>query len=176
MKRTKIQKVKNRDEPIWVIHTYVEMSQGNSLYSCFKQTKKLFFLLQNKKTGGQNQSCLGFGTSGRGKRWGKSVGGWIRCKCCVQMNVNGKMRPVETIPGMRGEVKWKDGGSKFKTRILYCKNFCKCHNVPLRQHNNQKKKKLNRYKLAVSQKDSRWSSSAEICYNTTKAMLGEHPE
>jgi hypothetical protein len=44
------------------------------------------------------------------------------------MYENGKMRPVETIPGIgEGEVKENDGGG-------YCKNFCKCHNVP--QYNN----------------------------------------
>jgi hypothetical protein len=30
----------------------------------------------------------------------KKVGAWIWCKYCVHMYVNGKMRPVETIPGM----------------------------------------------------------------------------
>jgi hypothetical protein len=31
---------------------------------------------------------------------GKGVGGCIKCKYCVCMYVNGKMIPVETIPGM----------------------------------------------------------------------------
>jgi hypothetical protein len=45
------------------------------------------------------------------------------------MYENGKMRPVETIPGMgKGEIKENDGGMN-STR-MYCKNFCKCHNVP----------------------------------------------
>jgi hypothetical protein len=38
---------------------------------------------------------------GGGRRWGKAVGGLIWCKYCVHMYVNGKMIPVETIPGMR---------------------------------------------------------------------------
>jgi hypothetical protein len=49
-------------------------------------------------------------------------------KYCALIYENGKMRPVETVPGMGGEgVKENDGGSKFN---LYCKHFCKCHNVP----------------------------------------------
>jgi hypothetical protein len=36
------------------------------------------------------------------RRWGKCVGGRICCKYCVHMYVNGKMRPVETIPGLGG--------------------------------------------------------------------------
>jgi hypothetical protein len=44
------------------------------------------------------------------------------------MYVNGKMRPVETVPGMRGEgIKENDGG--VNSTMIYCKNFCKCHNV-----------------------------------------------
>jgi hypothetical protein len=42
------------------------------------------------------------------------------------MYENGKMKPVETVPGMGGrEIKENDGGVN-----LICKNFCKCHNVP----------------------------------------------
>jgi hypothetical protein len=43
------------------------------------------------------------------------------------------MRAVETIPGMEGEgIKENDGGGEFKYDIFdICKNFCKCHNVPL---------------------------------------------
>jgi hypothetical protein len=42
------------DEPIQVIiHTHMEMSQGNSLYSHLKQTKCHFFLLlQSQRTEG----------------------------------------------------------------------------------------------------------------------------
>jgi hypothetical protein len=32
-------------------------------------------------------------------RWRKGVGGQIWCKYCVHRYENGKMRPVETIPG-----------------------------------------------------------------------------
>jgi hypothetical protein len=46
------------------------------------------------------------------------------------MYENGKMRPVETIPGrgIGGEgIKENDGG--VNSTVKYCKNFCKCHNV-----------------------------------------------
>jgi hypothetical protein len=66
------------DEPVSVIiHTYMEMSQRNSLFSYLKQVKISFFsffLLQNQRTGGQNRSCGRggwVGTSGRGKMVGK---------------------------------------------------------------------------------------------------------
>jgi hypothetical protein len=43
------------------------------------------------------------------------------------MYVNGKMRLIETISGMGGE------GTKYSGMIylIYCQNFCKCHNIPL---------------------------------------------
>jgi hypothetical protein len=45
------------------------------------------------------------------------------------MYENGKMRPVETVLRMGGEgIKKNDGGINL-TKI-YCKHFCKCHNVP----------------------------------------------
>jgi hypothetical protein len=49
------------------------------------------------------------------------------------MYVNGKMRPVETVPGMGGQgIKENDGGVNSSTiYLIYCKNFYKCHNVPL---------------------------------------------
>jgi hypothetical protein len=41
------------------------------------------------------------------------------------MYENGKMRPIETIPGMgAGRIKENDGRGE-----LYCKNFCECNNV-----------------------------------------------
>jgi hypothetical protein len=49
------------------------------------------------------------------RRWGKGVGGLIQCKYCANMYVNGKMRPVEMIPGMGGgAIKENGGGGKFK--------------------------------------------------------------
>jgi hypothetical protein len=48
------------------------------------------------------------------------------------MYENGKMRPVETIPRMgRGRIKENDRG--VNSTMMYYKNFCKCHNVPLVQ-------------------------------------------
>jgi hypothetical protein len=48
------------------------------------------------------------------------------------MYVNGKMRLVETIPGMgRRGINKDDVGSN--STMIYCKNFCKCHNVPSAQ-------------------------------------------
>jgi hypothetical protein len=72
------------------------------------------------------------GTVGEGRRWGKGVGGKIMCKYCVHMYVNGKMMPVKLFQewGER-KIKENDGGGEFKYSILiYCKNICKCHNVP----------------------------------------------
>jgi hypothetical protein len=50
------------------------------------------------------------------------------------MYVNGKMISVITIPGMgvkRGEMKENGGGvNSSMIHLIYCKNFCKCHNVP----------------------------------------------
>jgi hypothetical protein len=43
-------------------------------------------------------------TSGRGEVWGESIRGWIWYQYCVHMYENGKMKPVETIPGIgRGD-------------------------------------------------------------------------
>jgi hypothetical protein len=52
-------KEKNKgDEPIRVIiHVYIEISQGNSLYSYLNQTKMSFFF-QKQRIGRQNRSCL----------------------------------------------------------------------------------------------------------------------
>jgi hypothetical protein len=44
------------------------------------------------------------------------------------MYENGKMRHVETIPGIEGEGTKKNGSYNIST-TLYYKNFCKCHNV-----------------------------------------------
>jgi hypothetical protein len=57
------------------------------------------------------------------------------------MYTNGKMRPVETISGMREGGKMENSGEgEFKYDIFYtlCKNFCKFHNYTSTQHNNNK--------------------------------------
>jgi hypothetical protein len=43
------------------------------------------------------------------------------------MCINGKMRPVESIPGMGGELKESDG--EVNSTMIYCKKFCKYPNV-----------------------------------------------
>jgi hypothetical protein len=44
------------------------------------------------------------------------------------MYENGKVRPVETIPGMGGgEI--KENGREVNSTMTYCKNFLKCCNV-----------------------------------------------
>jgi hypothetical protein len=48
------------------------------------------------------------------------------------MNVHGKMISVETIPEMGGGGIMENGGSG-DSNMIYCKNFCKCHNMPLSQ-------------------------------------------
>jgi hypothetical protein len=48
------------------------------------------------------------------------------------MYVNGKMRYDEPIPGMgEGEIRRMMEG--VNSTMIYCKNFCKCHNVLLAQ-------------------------------------------
>jgi hypothetical protein len=47
------------------------------------------------------------------------------------MYANGKMISVKTVPGM-GRMKKNSGeGMNSSTKyLIYCKNFCKCHNIP----------------------------------------------
>jgi hypothetical protein len=48
------------------------------------------------------------------------------------MYVNGEMISIETVPGMgEGGMKENGGGGNSSVKyLIYCKNFCKCHNVP----------------------------------------------
>jgi hypothetical protein len=50
------------------------------------------------------------------------------------MYVNEKMRPVETIPGMGGKKeglrRMVEGVNSSMIYLIYCKNLCKCHNIP----------------------------------------------
>jgi hypothetical protein len=63
------------------------------------------------------------------------------------MYENGKMRSAETIPGMgRRGIKENDGG--VTSTMIYCKNFCKCHNVPPSTRIIKKRKKKKRRKLS----------------------------
>jgi hypothetical protein len=72
------------DKPIRIIiHTCMEMSQGNSLYSYLYLKPKchvfhfLFFLLQNQRKGGHKSCPAGrTGTSGKGEvlgKWGRRM-------------------------------------------------------------------------------------------------------
>jgi hypothetical protein len=46
------------------------------------------------------------------------------------MHVNGKIRPIETIPEMRGKKgEMMEGVNSTMIYLIYCKNFCKCHNA-----------------------------------------------
>jgi hypothetical protein len=45
------------------------------------------------------------------------------------MYVNGKMIVVETIPGIGGGG-MKENGGRVNSNMIYCKNFCECHNAP----------------------------------------------
>jgi hypothetical protein len=49
------------------------------------------------------------------------------------MYINGKMILVEIAPEMGGEWIKENGGGVNSSMInfIYCKKFCKCHNVPL---------------------------------------------
>jgi hypothetical protein len=49
------------------------------------------------------------------------------------MYENGKMRPFETIPGM-GVRRIKRMMEGVNPTVIYCKKFCKCHNIlPVQQ-------------------------------------------
>jgi hypothetical protein len=43
---------------------------------------------------------------------------------------NGKMRPVETIPGIEEGERMMQGVNLTE---IYCKHFCRCHEVPVVQ-------------------------------------------
>jgi hypothetical protein len=60
------------------------------------------------------------------------------------MYPNGKMTPVETIPGIAGKG-IKENMEGVNSTIIHCKNFCKCHNVP-----QQAKKEEDNQRLAYS--------------------------
>jgi hypothetical protein len=54
------------------------------------------------------------------------------------MYVNGKMRPVETIPGMEGDKgEWWRVGDSSMIYLIHCKNFCTPQCTPT-QHKKKK--------------------------------------
>jgi hypothetical protein len=76
----------------------MERSQIKCIAILNKQ-KCLFFFFKNR-TGRQNLSYLGIGTSGRGEDIRKGCGRVNVVEYYVHIHVNGKMRLVETVPGM----------------------------------------------------------------------------
>jgi hypothetical protein len=54
---------------------YMEMSQGNSLCSYLKEKCHFFFFYKIGEQEGGTGLDWTFGTSGRGRRWGKGKGG-----------------------------------------------------------------------------------------------------
>jgi hypothetical protein len=51
----------------------------------------------------------------------------------MNMYINAKMTPVETLPGIGGGegIKESNGRTEFSMiYLIHYKNFCKCHNVP----------------------------------------------
>jgi hypothetical protein len=65
------------------------------------------------------------------------------------MNVNRKIRPIETIPGIGGR-RINENLEGMNSTMIQCKNFCKCHNVPPSTTIILKKKFLKSAKKAVS--------------------------
>jgi hypothetical protein len=74
------------------------MSQGNSLYYSYLKQKMPCF--KNRGQEGKTGPVWGLALAGVGRILGKGVTGCIWCKYYIYMYVNGKMRPVKTIPGM----------------------------------------------------------------------------
>jgi hypothetical protein len=102
------------------------ISQGNSLCSYLKHQKCHIFLSFTKQKG-RTGPALGVGNREREE----GVGGRISCRYCVYIYVNRKIIPVETIPGMQGGELRKNGRgiNSNMLYLMYCKNFCKCHNI-----------------------------------------------
>jgi hypothetical protein len=71
---------------------------------------------------------MGTSESGEDIRKGGQRVNMVEILCT--MYENGKMRPVETIPGIGGGIKRVEG---VNSTMIYCKEFCKCHSVPLVQ-------------------------------------------
>jgi hypothetical protein len=79
----------------------MKTSQGNQHIATFNKQKISYFFYKNRKQEGRTGHVWGVGTS----QWGKNVEREsIWCKYCVHMDINGKVKPVETIPGVgKGE-------------------------------------------------------------------------
>jgi hypothetical protein len=64
--------------------------------------RSVFFHLQSWRTGGRNRSFIGEVVPVGGGRSGERVQESEECKYCVNMNLNGKIRPVEVIQQEEG--------------------------------------------------------------------------
>jgi hypothetical protein len=61
----------------------------------------IYFLTKPENRRAEQILSEGLIPVGGGRKWGKGVGGLIWYKYCVYIYENGKLKPVETIPGMR---------------------------------------------------------------------------
>jgi hypothetical protein len=109
----------------------------NFLYSYLKQIEMYFF--KNGEQEGKTSPMWGLVPVGGGRMWGKDVGGWTWCKYCVLLNKNGKMRPVETIPGIGGS---GDKGEWWKGQIQLWYIVRTFVNVTTYLQNNNKKETM----------------------------------
>jgi hypothetical protein len=89
------------------------------------------FISQNQRKGGQNRSCLGVWYQWKGEGVGKGHGRMNSVQILCTQVCRWKNDTCWTIPGMGG---WRRRMVKeinsSMIHLLYCKNFCKCHNVP----------------------------------------------
>jgi hypothetical protein len=110
---------------------YMEISQGNSLCSYLKQTKmSFFFLLQNWRTWEQNRSYGGrWYQLGVGRRWGKGRVNIMQILCThVYKWENDTCWNYSRNRGRGNEGEW---WRVVNSTMIYCKNFCKYHKIPL---------------------------------------------
>jgi hypothetical protein len=114
-------------------NTYRHGSATRKFCVAILTTKTLFFSLFFSYTKQENRSCLEELVPGGGEwRW-ELVKEGEHGTNAVNTVVNGKMVSAETIPGNRGHEGMQENGggvNSSMTYLIYCKNFCKCHNVP----------------------------------------------
>jgi hypothetical protein len=118
-----------------IIHSYMEISQGNSLcsYLYLKLKCFLFFFLWHQTTGGWNNPAQGWGLEpvGEGRCWRKDVGGWIQYnKMCTHAS---KCKNTWDYSSNKGRGRWRRMFERMNSCMIYlihCNNLCKCHNVP----------------------------------------------
>jgi hypothetical protein len=100
----------------------MEVPKETPCVAILNHKKYPLFLLQNWKIGGWNRFCLGGWYNWEGEGGGERVWeGEYGANTYIYMYVNGKMRPVESIPGM-GEWGIKENGEgddfKYPLNIL----------------------------------------------------------